>query len=70
MNLHIWQNVLKNFLQVTTCYELLRRYELEVLGVVPYDVHLLKNSIERESKPIQDAIKQFYYRLNLPQARD
>ena len=56
--------------EVTTCYELLRRYELEVLGVVPYDVHLLKNSIERESKPIQDAIKQFYYRLNLPQARD
>ena len=56
--------------EVTTCYELLRRYELEVLGVVPFDSKLLKNSIDRESKNIQDAIKQFYYRLNLPQTMD
>lgn len=56
--------------EVTTCYELLRRYELEVLGVVPFDSKLLKNSIDRESNSVREAIKQFYYRLNLPQTMD
>ncbi len=53
--------------EITSVYELLKRYDLDILGVIPYDVELIKNSIQRESKIVQDAIKQFYYRLNLPQ---
>ncbi|MBR1753911.1 AAA family ATPase [bacterium] len=45
--------------------ELLRRYELEILGVIPYDQNL---TYEKESKIVSDAIKEFYFRLNLPQA--
>lgn len=53
--------------EITSVYELLKRYDLDILGVIPFDEELIKNSIQRESKIVQDAIKQFYYRLNLPQ---
>lgn len=53
--------------EITSVYELLKKYDLDILGVIPMDEELSKNSIERESKVVQDAIKQFYYRLNLPQ---
>lgn len=49
-------------------YELLKRFDLDVLGVIPCDKSL--NSMERDSEIIQDAIKQFYFRLNLPQIRE
>ncbi len=52
---------------LTAVYDLLKKYDLDVLGVIPFDKELLKNSIARESKVVQDAIKQFYFRLNLPQ---
>lgn len=52
---------------IASIYELLKKYDLEILGVVPMDEELLKHSIERDSKLVQDAIKQFYFRLNLPQ---
>ena len=47
--------------------ELLKKYDLDVLGVAPFDENLVHNSIERDSKIVQDAIKEFYYRLNIPQ---
>lgn len=47
--------------------ELLKKYDLEILGVVPFDNELVKNSIEKNSVLAQDSIKEFYYRLNLPQ---
>ena len=50
-------------------YDLLKKYDLEVLGVIPYDKNLAMNPISRESKVVQDAIKEFYFRLNLPQAK-
>lgn len=53
--------------EITSVYELLKKYDLDILGVIPMDEELTKNSIARESKIVQDAIKQFYYRLNLPQ---
>lgn len=53
--------------EITSVYELLKKYNLDILGVIPMDEELTKHSIERESKVVQDAIKQFYYRLNLPQ---
>lgn len=48
-------------------YGMLKRFELDVLGVIPYDNELQNNSLSRDSKVVQDAIKEFYFRLNLPQ---
>lgn len=53
--------------ELTSVYELLKKYDLEILGVIPNDDNLLHHSIERESQVVQEAIKQFYFRLNLPQ---
>lgn len=53
--------------EIVSVYELLKKYDLEILGVIPVDENLLHHSIERESLIVQDAIKQFYFRLNLPQ---
>jgi len=50
-------------------FDMLKKYELEILGVIPTDKNLQEHSIERESLMAQDAIKQFYFRLNLPQKR-
>jgi len=47
-------------------YELLKRYDLDVFGVIPTD----KDIKNKSSKVVQDAIKQFYFRLNLPQVRE
>ncbi len=55
---------------ITSVYDLLKKYDLDVLGVIPFDNYLKENSIERESKAVQNSIKQFYFRLNLPQARE
>ena len=49
-------------------YELLQRFNLETLGVIPYD-EKLKNNQSRTSDIVSDAIRQFYFRLNLPQLR-
>lgn len=48
-------------------YELLKKYDLDILGTIPIDKDLEENSMNRESTLVQDAIKQFYFRLNLPQ---
>ncbi len=50
-------------------YELLQRFNLETLGVIPYDNELQTNTVTRNSKVVTDAIRQFYFRLNLPQLR-
>ena len=55
---------------LTAVYDLLKKYDLDVLGVIPFDKELLKNSIARDSKVVREAIKQFYFRLNLPQGGD
>lgn len=53
--------------EIVSIYELLNKYDLDILGVIPMDEFLVQKSIERESQVVQDAIKQFYFRLNLPQ---
>lgn len=53
--------------QINHIYDLLHKYNLEILGVVPEDESLKNNAISKESQVVLDAIKQFYYRLNLPQ---
>lgn len=55
---------------LTSVYELLKRFDLDVLGVIPSDSALKSKSMERDSQVVQDAIKQFYFRLNLPQVRE
>ena len=55
--------------EMTQMFDLLKKYELDVLGVIPMDSDLHTNSIQRESAIAQEAIKQFYFRLNLPQKR-
>lgn len=46
----------------------LSKYSLEVLGVIPKDDELCENSIDKNSKVVEDAIKTLYFRLNLPQS--
>ena len=53
--------------QINHIYDLLHKYNLEILGVVPEDESLKNNAISKESQVVLDAIKQFYYRLNLHQ---
>lgn len=50
-------------------YELLNKYDLDVLGVIPYDANLKTDTISKESIVVQNAIKEFYFRMNLPQAK-
>jgi CO dehydrogenase maturation factor len=56
--------------EIISVYELLKKYDLDILGVIPMDENLSQHSIERDSKLVQDSIKQFYFRLNLPQRGD
>lgn len=55
---------------LSSVYELLKKYDLEIMGTIPFDKTLAENPISRESIIVQDAIKQFYSRLNLPQSRN
>ena len=52
---------------MTNVFNMLNRHDLEVLDSIPYDDELLKNTMERKSEIVKNAIKQFYSRLNLPQ---
>ena len=52
---------------LTSVYTLLRKYDLDILGIIPFDEYLRVNSMERDSELVQNSIKQFYFRLNLPQ---
>lgn len=48
--------------------ELLTKYELDILGAIPYDKNLEEeHKTDKESKVVQDAVRAFYSRLNLPQ---
>ena len=46
-------------------YELLRKYDLDILGAIPFDENI--EPITRKSKLIDDTIKELLIRLNLPQ---
>lgn len=48
---------------------ILKKYDLDVLGVIPFDESLTENTVSKESFVVQNAIKQFYFRLNLPQIK-
>ena len=48
-------------------YALAKEADMEILGAVPFDSELAKGSISRESNTVIDAVKNLYFRLNLPQ---
>ena len=52
---------------MTEVYNIANSVELEILGSVPYDEILAKGSVTRESELVYEAIKNLYFRLNLPQ---
>ena len=47
--------------------ELLRKYGLDILGVIPYDANLEEHTVDKESEIVRNAVKSFFARLNLPQ---
>lgn len=48
-------------------YALAKETDMEILGSVSLDEELAKGSITRESKLVTEAVKNLYFRLNLPQ---
>lgn len=52
--------------KLSSLSEILRKYELDILGVIPYDEALEHNSVSKDSSVVKNAIKEFYSRLNLP----
>lgn len=44
----------------------LNKYHLETLGVFPYDESLEENGVSKDSKIIQEHVKELLFRLNLP----
>jgi len=52
--------------ETSSVYEMLRKHNLDVFGVIPCDYDL-PESLDKDSTIVQEAIKQFYFRLNLPQ---
>lgn len=54
-------------LDLSTISKDLSALEFDILGTIPYDPDLSKGCLDRNSKIVVDSVKQFYYRLNLPQ---
>lgn len=52
---------------MTDVYKLAKESDMEILGAIPYDEHLAKGSVTRDSDIVTEAVKQLYFRLNLPQ---
>ena len=50
--------------------ELLMKYHLDTLGVIPEDENLAGKSLSRDSEAVFAALKEFYFRLNLPDLRN
>lgn len=54
-------------LDLSLVSEQLSSSEFDILGTIQYDPDLSKGCLEKNSKIVVDSVKQFYYRLNLPQ---
>ena len=52
---------------MTEVYTLAKELEMEVIGSIPKDDNLVKGSVEKTSELVTEALKQLYFRLNLPQ---
>ena len=47
--------------------EELKNADVDVLGTVPHTQELVSGALDRNSQVVYEAVKQFYFRLNLPQ---
>ena len=47
--------------------EELKNADVDVLGTIPFTNELALGPLDRSSQIVNDAVKQFYFRLNLPQ---
>ena len=47
--------------------EEMKAADIEILGSIPFDKNLSTGVLDRNSEIVNDAVKQFYFRLNLPQ---
>ena len=52
---------------ISEVYSLAKELEMEILGAIPLDETLEKGSIERVSLGVIEAVRELYFRLNLPQ---
>ena len=52
---------------MNTIYNKMNEEELSILGAIPYDEKLANGTSDWNSDIVQNAVKQFYSRLNLPQ---
>ena len=59
-------NCIKNT-QQSKIYELLNKYELETLGIIPFDENLNGGNISKNSQVVTSALRQMYSRFNFPQ---
>ena len=48
-------------------YSELKEADLDILGSIPVDNNLTNGTVNWESNTVYEAVKQFYFRLNLPQ---
>ena len=53
--------------EMDTVHNMLREAELSILGSIPLDDKLINGTSDWESSVVKDAVKQFYFRLNIPQ---
>ena len=49
---------------------LLNKYDLTTLGTIPKDTELKINRVSKDSKIVENALSQLYYRLNIPQQEE
>lgn len=49
-------------------YNLSEKYGLSVLGIIPFDKTLTEGTEDKLSQKVQNAIKEFYFRLNIPRS--
>lgn len=48
-------------------YKTMKEAELDILGSIPFDEKMANGTSNWESDVVKEAVKQFYFRLNLPQ---
>ncbi len=48
-------------------YNKMREADLDILGSIPYDEKIVNGTLDWNSDVVKDAVKQLYFRLNLPQ---
>ena len=56
--------------EIEPLLQLLQKYDLTTLGTIPKDDTLKENRVSKESKIVETAMDELYYRLNIPQSEE